>query len=312
MNVWVVIHVAFLFYVFADVTVIVTFDDTRIRPTEADNPSRHDINFMTWISFVKSRTDLDWVFYVNQNCSHVRSFVPVRCYLISKDMLTFEYKVPILSRLLSHARASTRQRYIMYVNEGVIFFGDIHQIIQAVRSQTKKPHIFLTSQAVGVNLLQSVNLLHPCDEYTVRSMKRILTPFPNWACELFIIDRASPMIKAMPSFLVGRIRWDNWVLQYAAVMQSITAVDISEAFDVIHLQHGESSDGSDMSAFRARGSAYNKQLCQAAGGHLYGNMECVPYVLSNNVLSDQSERCRQLSWFDENSFRKLQTFYTNM
>lgn len=297
---------------FAWLTVVVTTRiDARMFRRPDQPATERQARFETWCAFVRSRAEFDWQIFVSGACADLLSVLPsVRCFPVTDSMRPFAYSVPFLDRILRRARQQSRNRYLLFVNMEVLFFGDLYRIVGAVRSRSLKPHLFLTANPYGVHADRTYDFLNRSDERAFLARDKSSFGHPGWACELFVVDMQNPIFGAFPPFLVGRIRWDNWAMRFAIVHKQVEAVDIGAHFQILHIEHGGNGTR-DVSAFTAPGTEYNEQVAMSTGRVTFGVIDCLPtLLLSNGTLADQRAQCRSLELFDEQLFRQLSA-YTN-
>jgi hypothetical protein len=273
-------------------TVVTTFliNEDLFRGT-----GQKQANFKTWLTYSNTTPEWQWLVLATGNCSVLQIHAPhLQCHALSPAVHSLEFSLPFVNSILKKARMLVRTRYMMFSNMGNIIFGDLRRIVNAVKIYSQLPHLFISSRPIAVHTNRAFDFRDERERGLFFKLERSEFHWFGWACEAFIIDRLNPLIDRMPPFLIGRIRWDNWIMQFAGMHNLTTSVDATGAMTILHMNHGENGTY-DSSAHSAPGTDYNEQLAISSGNYFYGNLVCLGFVVSDDfkVARKDLSQCKQ-------------------
>lgn len=257
-------------------------------------------------NYIESTLDsMKWMLFVSGTCEEpMRQWPFVDCIEIPWQLESIAFRAPYVDWLLRTARQRARSRYLLYSNFGIVVRGDVIATIKNSVQQVREPHVFISANPIALwpRKVYKWNATEELVEH-IRETGRTYE-FPGWACEWFVINRANPIFRRIPPFLIGRPRWDNWVMQFSILHDKVAPLDVSSQLDVLHLEHGESAEAAkDIKSMTVTGWEYNHHVGVDSGGHTYGNFACFPYKLDSiGIVVNQSSLCRGLPWFNQQNF----------
>src|SRR3546814_15905962 len=57
---------------------------------------------------------------------------------------------------------------------------------------------------------------------------------PPWAIDFFIMPKSIQLVEEIPDFLIGSIRFDNWIVMKGLKSEDVAVVDVTEPHPVLH------------------------------------------------------------------------------
>lgn len=174
------------------------------------------------------------------------------------------YKRPTVRCLIEEAMKLSSGQYILFSNSDLVYYG----VKNALKSMSQANQPFL---AVGQRY--DIDFAHECMQ-TKSGILQSLEGVPgnvhdSYGIDYFIFSESYISIQAMPSFLIGLWKWDNWFVD-THIRSGFNVIDATRGIDAIHLQATEKSH-------RQRASSdFNK--------HLF--MEFYNLTEPNHLLSD--------------------------
>lgn len=176
-----------------------------------------------------------------------------------------ERGVKFLNDIFDQAQRMARHEIVCYVNCDIILMSDFVLAVQKVASW--KNRFLMVGRRWDVDIVNPWDFGHASWENDLRDMARTkgLQRTPDWI-DYFVFHRG--MLQDIPSFLIGRVRWDNWLI-WRVRSFNIPVVDCSSTVTVIHQNHGYSYHPAGKEGVWYGEEA--KQNLELAGGneHLY-------------------------------------------
>jgi hypothetical protein len=146
------------------------------------------------------------------------------------DVRRNEHGTPLLDSVFAAARTASRSPLLAYVNADIILFDDF---LDAVK-RLPKTHLMIGSRW-NVELHEPLEFGEGWDD---RVRARVAShggrADPIWL-DFFVFARSSPLVE-LPPFVVGRPRWDNWMIFRARSLR-IPVTDATEHVHAVHQNH---------------------------------------------------------------------------
>jgi len=142
-----------------------------------------------------------------------------------------EFNTPLLNSALDLVRQKSKNDILVYVNADIILLSSFMNIIKYLPEK----EFLVVGQRWDIDIKKLINFNNPDWEKSLRKKienKGILHP-PSGS-DYFVFKKES--FKNLPSFAVGRIDWDNWMI-YEARRQKMTTIDATKMHTVIHQNH---------------------------------------------------------------------------
>jgi hypothetical protein len=163
------------------------------------------------------------------------------------------YGTPLVSSAFELARKISKQRLLVFVNADIVLLPDFAEWIRSVRYDD----FLLVGQRWNVDVCEPILFDDPDWEKRLRAAAADAGDLssPHWI-DYFVLPRESALIEAMPPFVIGRPKWDNWMLRQARRLQ-IPVIDATPVIEVVHQRHdyahvpeatGEQWEGPEASA----------------------------------------------------------------
>ena len=144
------------------------------------------------------------------------------------------YGKPTMACLYAMGEALARYDTLMYTNPDIVYSG----VQDTVRTAKERLGQFtIVGRRVGIGA-EPLCLQRKISDYKqlIELGHRIGRPDPNgWAMDYFIYTRNSLPVGAMPPFLVGVWRWDNWLLGEVVRLGKVHVIDASATIAATHL-----------------------------------------------------------------------------
>jgi len=256
----------------------------RLAVGDYENDRQRNVHIQ--FSYMRAHSEVEWLVFVSGECGVVeRAYDFVRCFEIEPRMESPTHGLPFLNHLMRRARFVARRSttHLLYLNADVVVTGDLVAGVRNVTRQVAERHVLISGYARAFRARRHYDW---ADAGHRREFAKAVDGAreyeePGWGMESFIVDRDSLLLQRLPPFLVGRVRWDNWMMQFGAAHPAIAAVDASAALRPVHLEHGGSDAAPKaMGAMRAdAANQYNKELSEAHGSQDWGVMFCFDYVV---------------------------------
>ncbi len=141
------------------------------------------------------------------------------------------YGTPLISSMLSLARAESSSPYLGIINTDILLFPDVIASIEAVVLKLKK--FLLVGQRWDLDINTSIN---GSDQFNklkekIPSEGRLHPPMGS---DYFIFPREC--YREIPDFAIGRAGWDNWFI-YKSRLEGWPIIDCTQAITIVHQNH---------------------------------------------------------------------------
>jgi len=180
------------------------------------------------------------------------------------DVRRNEKNTPFVSSIFEIARDKSNTPFLCYLNSDIVLSGDFCECFDRIISSAPEDRSTLSTCRrrnipVPSDIRQHANPLQFLDD--------IDTEYGSWdtssAIDLFLFSRE--LFSSIPDFAIGRMRWDNWLLE-EAVRQKSRIIDCSPVMRLLHPIHGYSSQTDGWSAItQGNETSQNRKLAQGMG-----------------------------------------------
>ena len=162
----------------------------------------------------------------------------------------------------------------MYSNSDMVYFDDLVTAMDKVASE----HYDFLMVGQRIDILYPRLLQFDDPAWAIDFQKHVLrygTPHGKFGIDYFLYRTS--LSREMPPFIVGRVRWDNWLLAQFIGNQDAVAVDSSRVVMAVHLNHMRVGDSHSRT-----GTDYNINLTKGdvVDPKKIGDIEMCDYVLA--------------------------------
>lgn len=148
-------------------------------------------------------------------------------YLPIKDFN--EYETPYINKIFESAIENSVTDALCYVNSDIILFNDFPKTVENLIAQKK---YFGVGKRYNVEIQKILNF---SDQNKIRDYYLNNAELDSYSgSDYFIFNKYS--IKNIPSFLIGRTCWDNWLMYYAS-KNDLNLTDCTSNILCIHQKH---------------------------------------------------------------------------
>lgn len=280
---------------------------TAVSPTFFEDHLQNDTwqnwGWRVWEAHMEIvREDNFFVFGTNHVCQQGLAVYPhITC--IDEDVcMHSRYKMPLVNCIFERVHQLVSTEYMLYVNSDVLLRMDFVKSFRFVKERFRS--FLLVSQRIDLRL-EILNNIHDLQNFLL-SMDRNTFHIAGKMHEISGIDLFLYSVDAVrwttfPPFLLGNIRWDNWLLKQFLANPNITTVDFSPLKQLYHLGVPDKR-----SHYRGPQTRYNLELFRRLNGskQLSTVRDCTFYLvknsttfafqlLANNLLSSSRKRIRR-------------------
>lgn len=144
-----------------------------------------------------------------------------------------EYGTPLLNSAFEVAEKAARHPVLCYVNADIMLMNDFVMAVRRVSSHS--PKFLMVGQRWDVDLKSLWDFSEDGWETRLQEyVSRFGTLHPPAGSDYFVYPPG--VIASMPSFTVGRLGLDNWIIYHARKM-GVPVIDATRAVTVIHQNH---------------------------------------------------------------------------
>jgi hypothetical protein len=147
------------------------------------------------------------------------------------DIEKNEFGTPLLNSVFRKAHIFSRKKYLVYINSDIIITSDYLKIF----SYLPRENFLISGQRYDIEITHLVDFESGEWEKKLNDKTEkegIL--HPPGGSDYFIFNRE--IFFNIPPFAVGRVAWDNWMIQ-EALKKNIKAIDATNLATVIHQNH---------------------------------------------------------------------------
>ena len=146
--------------------------------------------------------------------------------------------IPIVRYMFIDAIMTYNSTFFMYANADILFdrtlLDTIHKIEPFVAAQ---PRILMVGKRCNYDMLPGQRFYQLSD---VTFAARAGIPFTEWAMDYFLTTAHGYPWRTVPDFVVGRIRYDNWLLAHA-LENGLVTIDATSSLLALHQSGVEGS-----------------------------------------------------------------------
>ena len=140
-----------------------------------------------------------------------------------------EYETPFINKIFEKAIQNSTTDTLCYVNSDIILFDDFSNAINILE---KKKKFFGVGRRFNVDLKELIKFENKND-FQNKFLKNIKID-KYVGSDYFIFNKNQ--IKNIPSFLIGRTCWDNWLMYYAN-KNKLDLIDCTNDVFCVHQKH---------------------------------------------------------------------------
>jgi len=163
------------------------------------------------------------------------------------------YHVPMYDCIFAAVKEAARTEWIMYSNADMMYSPDLVETTADIAGRFAEFTVVGKRRDVWIPAVWSF-----VDESSWPELRRLaLTEgvlHGKFGIDYFIFSR--DVFPKMLPFIVGRVRWDNWLLAKMIANPDVTTVDATEAILAVHQNHMKKSA-------KREGTSYNIDLTQS-------------------------------------------------
>jgi len=142
-----------------------------------------------------------------------------------------EYGTPLLDSAFNLAYKNSTKDYLMYINSDIILTPDFLKI----ESYIPKEEFLIVGQRWDVDIDTLIDYNKESWPSEVKNKIKENGKIHHPCGSDYFIFRKGSFLN-IPSFAVGRVGWDNWMI-YKAVNSEMLSIDASKFYKVIHQNH---------------------------------------------------------------------------
>jgi hypothetical protein len=191
-----------------------------------------------------------------------------------------KFGTPYLDDVFENVQQFAQNSLIMYVNADIVFLPGLINAIQ----QVKFSKFLLCGQRIDIDISYMIDF----DQFDWVDMLIEVTTqkgklFHHGGLDYFIFPKG--LFIEIPKFVVGRPRWDNWMI-YFARLRDIPVIDGTELIKAIHQNH-DYSHVKEKSGEKWEGSEGDENMRLAGGKeHLFDLIDST-HKLTNKGMQRQ-------------------------
>jgi len=141
-----------------------------------------------------------------------------------------ELKIPTVSCLLLSAEHMATTSLLMYTNSDIIFSSSLSTTVNILSE-----NFYLFDKMVAVGRRTDVNSVVPFPQDIVAYAKKQGTLHSDHGIDYFMYMKGSLPLMKMPPFVVGNIKWDNWLLSELLIRNLTSVVDVTKTVFAVHV-----------------------------------------------------------------------------
>lgn len=227
---------------------------------ESELIDRHQaIAIQSWLALS------DDIIMYHDNCPSMDAAVRVPgLYHMLTPSLRNESRLATLDGIWHHAAVFSKYDLVMYTNADIVFSPQLAQAVSFVRGLYPRQPFLATGSRIDLEDTRpfaQAYLQHDRPGWTEALDQHLCehgVPHPPVGADYFIWPRMFEW--KMKPFLVGRPRWDNWLLGQAQV-RGVPLIDLSQVVDAVHLNHPD-NEGRRAMQENLPDFAYNERLAR--------------------------------------------------
>ena len=193
------------------------------------------------------------------------------------DVARTHLGTPLIRDLFNQAQQASARNLFCYVNSDIVLMSDFMRAIQ--RTVGRKSRFLLVGHRWNVDVTEAIGFEPDWEE----QLRQLVTTHGELAgptsIDFFVFSRG--VLGEIPPFVVGRPRWDNWML-YRARSLRVPLIDATPVVMAVHQNHDYSHHPQGKDGTRHGDEALiNDQL---AGDTLHFSIDHATYLLTPKRL----------------------------
>lgn len=178
-----------------------------------------------------------------------------------------EYGTPYLNDVFDKAENTAKSSLMCYINCDIILNSDFAESIRTFTKCINNDIEFLgAGQRCLIDITKRISL-----EERIKIFSENVILDAKTAVDYFVFRKG--FYRNMPSFLVGRWAWDNWLI-WNAISRNVIFVDLTSSIKILHQNHFYEQIGENGEVMTSKHDAENKSLEGKINYRLAGGLEC--------------------------------------
>jgi len=141
-----------------------------------------------------------------------------------------ELNIPTISCILLSAENTVTTNLLMYTNADIIFSSSLRDTVNIL---TENKHMFDKLIAVGRRTDVTAKSPLPANLISYAQQRGVL--HSDHGIDYFMYRKGSLPLVKMPAFVVGNIKWDNWLLSELLIRNLTSVVDVTMSCLAVHV-----------------------------------------------------------------------------
>lgn len=143
-----------------------------------------------------------------------------------------EYGTPLLNNLFEQAQRIAPHNVLCYVNADIILMSDFMRAVEQVVQ--RKKHFLMVGQRWDMDIQTPLEFGPAWEDQLHFEVRSHGTLHNVQGIDYFLFSRG--LFGHIPSFLIGRTAWDNWLL-YRACERGAPLIDVTQIVMAVHQNH---------------------------------------------------------------------------
>ncbi|KAK8793520.1 hypothetical protein WA158_004879 [Blastocystis sp. Blastoise] len=264
-----------------------TFSEPQAEWPDITDVQRNTLTYMSLMPNVVAVLFTDSDYWLNE-CKHMK----VLCY---SDFPKNPYGLPFLFGMFQTAIKNVPGRpFYCYINGDILIQRTLTPTLQDLQRKieqgTLSPKVAMFTQRRNFYVDLSVDMYTDTGiDELFETQKRKARTYWDAAIDLFVFTPSTFNWDFMPRFVIGRAKFDNWIIQYVSRSEEIAMIDATQAVMLLH-QTGK----------RGNRSGVKKERAGGAGPDPGSNL------VWNDIIAGAIEKgCCEEMWFSEQAHYTL-------
>ena len=216
------------------------------------------------------------------------------------DVSLSSYGTPLLSDIFNLAQSAATTNLVCYINADILLFETVIDVADIAAQQF--PDFLIVGQRWNANIKDQFAPSVDWRETLFRILREESTLNTPWGMDYFIFPRG--MIE-MPPFIIGRPRWDNWMV-WDARRKGIPIIDATDFLPIIHQNHGYEHIPGRVTNYwdKSPESIENQQIVDSLCPDIVlalANVHYAPWCFTQNGHIERNMSARKLLWLQSAS-----------
>jgi hypothetical protein len=209
-----------------------------------------------------------------------------------RDIARTAFGTPLVSDLFNKAEQLSARAAFCYVNSDIILMSDFMQAIQRVVGQKKR--FLVVGHRSDVDVTKAIDFGQDWEETLrneARARGRLAGPS---SIDFFVFSRGA--FGEIPPFVIGRPRWDNWMLYRARTLR-VPLIDATPVVVAIHQNHDYSHHPQGKDGTRHGDEALSNAMLAGEKLSMF-NIADATHVLTPQKLARRRDRDHLLRYIE--------------